>query len=97
MDVQDKKMFDVDLKCAKCGAHITQLPFQPSGDRPVFCRECNQAHRAEMQGGQAQKQMFDVDVTCAGCGKKITQLPFIPKGDGDINCKECYIKSKNPV
>ncbi len=96
MDNGDKQMFDVDLKCGKCGTHIAQLPFQPSGDRPVFCRECNQAHRAEQQGGAgAQKQMFDVDVTCAGCNKKITQLPFVPKGDGDIFCKECYIKNLN--
>ena len=29
-------MYDVNLDCAKCGAKITQLPFQPSGDRPVY-------------------------------------------------------------
>lgn len=39
-----RPMFDVtalNLKCAECGAPITQLPFQPSGDRPVYCRDCN--------------------------------------------------------
>ena len=35
----DRQMFDVDLTCAKCGAHISQLPFQPSGDRPVYCSD----------------------------------------------------------
>lgn len=25
--------------CANCGV-TTQVPFQPSGDRPVYCREC---------------------------------------------------------
>ncbi len=25
--------------CAACGEE-TQVPFQPSGDRPVYCREC---------------------------------------------------------
>jgi CxxC-x17-CxxC domain-containing protein len=25
--------------CAACGAQ-TQVPFKPSGDRPVYCRDC---------------------------------------------------------
>jgi CxxC-x17-CxxC domain-containing protein len=25
--------------CAECGV-TTQVPFRPSGDRPVYCREC---------------------------------------------------------
>ena len=25
--------------CAACGA-TTQVPFKPSGDRPVYCRDC---------------------------------------------------------
>ncbi len=28
-----------DAICAGCGAE-TQVPFRPSGDRPVYCREC---------------------------------------------------------
>lgn len=30
--------------CAKCGAQ-TEVPFQPKGDKPVYCRECFQAQR----------------------------------------------------
>ncbi|MDK2912684.1 MAG: hypothetical protein PWR29_1641 [Methanolobus sp.] len=30
--------------CADCGQE-TQVPFVPSGDRPVYCRECYQNHR----------------------------------------------------
>ncbi|KCZ72642.1 hypothetical protein ANME2D_01073 [Candidatus Methanoperedens nitroreducens] len=30
--------------CADCGQE-TEVPFQPSGDRPVYCRECYQNHR----------------------------------------------------
>ncbi|MBC7085743.1 MAG: hypothetical protein H5T43_05190 [Methanomethylovorans sp.] len=30
--------------CADCG-HETEVPFVPSGDRPVYCRECYQEHR----------------------------------------------------
>lgn len=43
-----RQMYDVTsmgLKCAECGADITQLPFQPSADRPVFCRDCNRKRR----------------------------------------------------
>jgi len=32
-----KKMYDAI--CAGCGCQ-TQVPFQPTGDRPVYCRDC---------------------------------------------------------
>jgi CxxC-x17-CxxC domain-containing protein len=32
-----RQMFDVT--CAKCGK-ATQVPFQPKGDRPVYCSDC---------------------------------------------------------
>jgi CxxC-x17-CxxC domain-containing protein len=28
-----------DATCASCGVK-TQVPFRPSGDRPVYCRDC---------------------------------------------------------
>jgi CxxC-x17-CxxC domain-containing protein len=31
------EMFDV--VCARCGRD-TQVPFRPSGDKPVYCRDC---------------------------------------------------------
>ena len=30
--------------CAGCGKQ-TQVPFKPSGDRPVYCRDCFQGRR----------------------------------------------------
>ncbi len=30
--------------CADCKQE-TEVPFKPSGDRPVYCRECYQNHR----------------------------------------------------
>jgi len=30
--------------CADCGEEA-QVPFKPSGDRPVYCRDCYQKHR----------------------------------------------------
>lgn len=34
---QRREMYDA--VCADCGA-TTQVPFRPSGDRPVYCRDC---------------------------------------------------------
>ena len=31
--------------CSNCGKD-TEVPFQPSGDKPVYCRECFQERRA---------------------------------------------------
>jgi CxxC-x17-CxxC domain-containing protein len=38
----DRKMFKV--VCSECGKD-TEVPFQPSGDRPVYCKECFQKRR----------------------------------------------------
>ncbi|MBI2552623.1 hypothetical protein HYW17_04985 [Candidatus Uhrbacteria bacterium] len=43
-----RQMYDVSqmgLTCAQCGNPITELPFQPSADRPVYCFDCNKARR----------------------------------------------------
>jgi CxxC-x17-CxxC domain-containing protein len=33
-----------EVICDGCGA-TTQVPFQPKGDRPVYCRECFERNR----------------------------------------------------
>lgn len=98
----DRQMYDVDLSCAKCGTHISQLPFQPSGDRPVYCTECNRAFRQERRGGgggggfsRGPRQMYQVDLTCAGCGGKITELPFQPRNDRPVYCQDCMRNRRN--
>ncbi len=40
----DRPMYDVI--CAECG-QPTQVPFQPRGDRPVYCRACFEKQRME--------------------------------------------------
>jgi len=30
--------------CADCGKE-TEVPFKPSGERPVYCRECFRKHK----------------------------------------------------
>lgn len=96
----DRQMYDVDLACAKCGTHISQLPFMPSGDRPVYCNECNRAFRATRpmdnnRGPRAPRQMFQVNLTCAECGTAITELPFQPTGDKPVYCRNCMQSRRN--
>jgi len=39
---QPRQMYDA--VCAACGAP-TKVPFEPKGDRPVYCSDCFQARR----------------------------------------------------
>lgn len=41
----DRPMVQGNWSCADCGKAITQLPFEPSGDRPVRCSDCHRASR----------------------------------------------------
>ncbi len=36
-DQQGRQLYEV--KCSNCGKQ-TQVPFKPSGDRPVYCKDC---------------------------------------------------------
>jgi CxxC-x17-CxxC domain-containing protein len=46
-DFPPRQMFNGNWKCAGCGAEITELPFEPSPDRPIYCRDCWAKKRAE--------------------------------------------------
>ncbi|PIR06874.1 MAG: hypothetical protein COV55_02095 [Candidatus Komeilibacteria bacterium CG11_big_fil_rev_8_21_14_0_20_36_20] len=40
-----RPMVEGHWECAECGAEITQLPFEPDGERPIFCRDCYRKKR----------------------------------------------------
>ncbi|MCD6500588.1 hypothetical protein J7K42_01050 [bacterium] len=42
----ERKMFKGNWKCADCGKEITELPFKPDPDRPIYCRDCWAKRRA---------------------------------------------------
>jgi CxxC-x17-CxxC domain-containing protein len=48
-DFPPRQMFKGNWKCADCGAEITELPFQPDSDRPIYCRDCHQKRRTEFR------------------------------------------------
>ncbi len=43
-DQHGRQLFDVD--CSSCG-NKAQVPFKPSGDRPVYCRDCYTKQRSD--------------------------------------------------
>lgn len=88
--------------CAECGNEC-EVPFKPSGDRPVLCSLCfknsgrgeerseRRDDRREERGSfdrpRDDKRMFDA--TCAECGQHC-QVPFQPKPGRDIFCSDCF-------
>jgi len=43
----DRKMYNGEWKCSECGATITELPFEPAPDRPLYCKDCWRKKRDE--------------------------------------------------
>lgn len=35
-----REMIKGNWNCADCQKEITELPFEPSQDRPIYCRDC---------------------------------------------------------
>jgi len=49
---REREMFPA--VCAQCGRE-TQVPFQPSGDKPVYCSECYSARRSSSGSGYGNR------------------------------------------
>lgn len=92
----ERKMFQGSWKCSQCGADITELPFEPKGDLPLYCRDCHQARLNERRGNQGgfQRKMFQGNWKCASCSADITELPFEPREGQEIYCRDCYRSQK---
>ncbi|PIS13735.1 MAG: hypothetical protein COT67_00150 [Candidatus Tagabacteria bacterium CG09_land_8_20_14_0_10_41_14] len=46
-DFSPRPMIKGNWKCSGCNVEITELPFEPAADRPIYCRECWSKKRAE--------------------------------------------------
>ena len=46
-DFGQRQMYQGDWKCSECSAPITELPFQPDGERPLFCRDCHRNKKSK--------------------------------------------------
>lgn len=51
-DQSGRQLYNV--KCAACGKQA-QVPFKPSGGRPVYCKDCYMKQRRERSGGGMNK------------------------------------------
>lgn len=88
-----------DAVCDTCGDDC-QVPFRPTGDKPVFCKNCfgKQSHAGAGKFGgssfrgsdRGTKQMFEA--VCATCGNRC-EVPFRPTGNKPVYCSNCFGKS----
>jgi len=82
--------------CSECGK-ACELPFKPTGDKPVFCSNCfgNKADSNRSRGRDFEKSSFQekrlYPAICTGCGKKC-EVPFRPAGGKPIYCNSCFRK-----
>jgi CxxC-x17-CxxC domain-containing protein len=51
-----------EVICAKCGKK-TEVPFKPTGDKPVYCRECfdKQPNSRDSSSGISQEQYKEIN------------------------------------
>jgi len=84
--------------CASCGK-ICEVPFKPTGSKPVLCRDCfknsggSSERRSENRsfGRSEDRPMYDA--VCANCGKTC-QIPFRPSQGRDVFCSRCFEKNE---
>ncbi len=79
-----------EATCSNCG-NTAQVPFQPSADRPVYCRDCFRQVRGGGGSGGDSRQLYDAK--CAECGQP-TQVPFQPTEGRAVYCREHYRKQR---
>lgn len=86
--------------CSECGKEC-EVPFRPTGDRPVFCSNCfekrgnpSSAPRSEVRSFSNtnfdEKQSFEA--ICDKCGVKC-DLPFKPSSGKPVYCRQCFDKN----
>lgn len=85
--------------CDDCGRSC-EVPFKPSGNKPVYCNSCFKPQREDSgrggrddRGGRdnrrEDRQMHKA--TCDDCGERC-EVPFKPSGDKPIYCSACFGK-----
>ncbi|MHC1716381.1 MAG: CxxC-x17-CxxC domain-containing protein [Candidatus Dojkabacteria bacterium] len=92
-----------DAVCDKCGKPC-QVPFQPSGSKPVFCSSCferegnGSSDRRESRsfGRSDSRRSFGgsedrqmFSAVCDKCGNDC-EVPFKPSSDKPIYCSRCF-------
>ena len=81
--------------CGECGKDC-EVPFKPTGDRPVLCDDCFGKSRGD-RGGRSERgggRDFGRDKTmyvavCDSCGDKC-EVPFRPTSGKPVYCSKCF-------
>jgi CxxC-x17-CxxC domain-containing protein len=89
-----------DVVCGQCGVDC-QVPFKPTGTKPVLCDTCFKDSPAPLSGDgdldsprnrtSSKKRHRAI---CSVCRVKF-DLPFKPINGKPVFCKACYGKSSN--
>jgi CxxC-x17-CxxC domain-containing protein len=82
--------------CDKCG-NSCEVPFRPTGSKPVFCRDCFRKNEGfDSRGSEdrtfgrshsEERQMYDA--VCSRCGSSC-KIPFRPSSGREIFCSRCF-------
>jgi len=75
--------------CSECNEEC-EIPFNPTGGRPVKCDDCFKRGRPQRGfGGRDNQRRRDFNVVCADCGKATT-VPFKPVQGKPVLCRDCF-------
>ncbi|MFZ2190311.1 MAG: CxxC-x17-CxxC domain-containing protein [Candidatus Magasanikiibacteriota bacterium] len=92
--------------CSECGDDC-EIPFRPSGDRPVFCSICfdkqgggSGTRPSKFGGDRRERPSFGsdrgdrqmFDAVCDKCGEDC-QVPFRPTEGKPVYCSNCFDKN----
>ena len=97
-----------DATCNKCGKRC-QVPFRPTGERPVYCSDCFEKERGDSMPQRSEGRDRDFDhrdrggfhssddrrMYAATCDNcgKKCEVPFMPSEGRKTYCKECFDNS----
>lgn len=87
--------------CSDCGRDC-EVPFRPTGDKPVFCSDCfknkDKGDSRRPERGDSRRSNFEekkmYSAVCATCGDDC-EVPFRPTGDKPVYCSQCFGKGDN--
>lgn len=88
-DREERKMYKGI--CDECGRSC-ELPFRPSGDKPVYCSNCFKPREFDDNRDRRNDRQMHSAV-CDGCGKRC-EVPFKPSKGKEIFCDACFGKNK---
>lgn len=79
--------------CSDCKKEC-EVPFRPTGDRPVYCKSCFDKHGNVSAARPSFDDKRKFEAVCAKCGKRC-EVPFRPSGDKPVYCNDCFGKHGN--